>query len=129
MAFLGLDPVPRSAEPGEPVQLASHFLSLRPLTRDYSISVGLKGQGARWERKADGTPAMGAIPTLKWIRGWRVRDAREVVVPEEAPPGTAEATVSVYDAFTLHPLHVLDERLVREGYGTHLSVNTLQIGE
>ncbi|MEA3407193.1 MAG: DUF2723 domain-containing protein [Chloroflexota bacterium] len=129
MAFLGLDPLPRSAEPGEDVELASHFLSLRPLKRDYSVSVGLKGQGAKWERKADGTPAMGAIPTLKWIRDWRVRDPRKVIIPDDAPAGTAEATVSVYDAFTLHPLHVLDERLVKEGYGTHLSVDTVQIEE
>ncbi|MFP3896731.1 MAG: protein O-mannosyl-transferase family [Anaerolineales bacterium] len=129
MVFLGLDPLPQNATPGEAVQLTPHFFSLRPLVNDYSISVGLKDRASSWERKADGTPAMGGIPTLKWLRGWRVRDPREVVVPEDAPVGTAEATVSVYDAFTLHPLHVLDERLAREGYGIHLSVNTLQIEE
>lgn len=129
MAFLGLDRLPQSAEPGNSVDLTSRFLSLRSLTRDYSISVGLKDRASNWERKADGTPAMGAIPTLKWLRDWRVGDSRELVVPDDAPAGTAEATVSVYDAFTLHPLHVLDERLAREGYGTYLSVDTVQIEE
>jgi hypothetical protein len=33
----------------------------------------------------------------------------------------------VYDAFTLEPLHVLDERLVRQGQGEQLTPDTLTI--
>ena len=82
-----------------------------------------------WAEKRDGTPALGAIPTLKWLRGWLVQDPHALTIPADAPRGVAITTLSVYDAFTLRPLHVLDERLVRQGQGTHLELNTVRIQE
>jgi hypothetical protein len=91
--------------------LRPRFLALRPLTRDYSVSAGLG------DARTDGTPALGAIPTLKWLRGWQVVDPHTLSPQSSAEPEGGR-TVAVYDAFTLRPLNVLDERLVREGQGT-----------
>ena len=70
------------------------------------------------EAKSDGTPVTGAIPTLKWLSGWRVVDERELPLPFAEPPATGLLTV--YDSFTLRALPVLDERLVRAGQGLEL---------
>ncbi|NLD44279.1 MAG: hypothetical protein GX657_12395, partial [Chloroflexi bacterium] len=99
------------------------FLSLRALTRDYSVSVGLARPDLGWEAKSDGTPALGAIPTLKWVRGWTVEDPHALPLEAGAPTGAAQVVLTVYDAFTLQPLNVLDERLVREGQGTSLRLS------
>jgi hypothetical protein len=94
------------------------FLALRPLFTDDTVSVGLRSDA--WERKDDGTPALGAIPTLKWQRGWLVDDPH--VIPLAGAPHRAPATVTIamYDAFTLQPLAVLDSRRTERGEGTEI---------
>lgn len=99
----------------EGLRLVSRWLALRPLTRDYAVSVGVRSDAG--ETKADGTPAMGAIPTLKWLRGWQVRDRRILPLKATETDAVQSYSVEMYDAFTLAPLQVLDERLVREGQG------------
>ncbi len=113
VAYVGLD-----AAPGDGLALTSRWLALEPLVRDYVVSVG--AQTDMGEAKNDGTLAMGAIPTLKWLRSWRVDDRRSVPLPAEGAPNVQSYSVEMYDAFTLAPLQVLDERLVREGQGTRL---------
>ena len=100
---------------------------MRPLVQDYSLSLGLRRDDLGWELKSDGTPALGAIPTLKWVRGWVVTDRHSLAVPVDAPQGAASITLEVYDAFTLEPLQVLDERLVREGQGTRLRIGQVPV--
>jgi hypothetical protein len=85
---------------GETVRVRLDFIAARPLTHDYTVSVGLIGPEYRWQARQDGTPAGGAIPTLKWIRGSRVTDTHTLTIPAEAAPGRAAVTLVVYDAFT-----------------------------
>ena len=131
MAYVGLDDAAAvaaaTAVAGGDVWLRPRFLALRPLTADYAVSVGLARTDLGWEQKVDGTPALGAIPTLKWVTGWLVRDAHVLSLAPDAPPGDAAITVGVYDAFTLAPLQVLDERLVRAGQGVQLSAGGMTI--
>ena len=127
MALLGIANPPQRAAPGEELALEPVFLALQPLTEDDSVSVGVRWEGGTYEVKSDGTPALGAIPTLKWLRGWVVGDPHRLAVGTDAPSGQASMTVEVYDAFTLEPLHVLDERLVREGQGTFVKAGRLDI--
>jgi hypothetical protein len=68
------------------------------------MSVGLIGPDYRWQVREDGTPAGGAIPTLKWIRGSRVTDTHTLIIPDDAAPGRATVTLVVYDAFTQQTL-------------------------
>ena len=99
---------------GDELTVALDWLALRPLSRDYSVSVKARGPG--WSAQSDGTPAGGAIPTLKWTAGMRVPDRRVLRLPQDAP-GPITVTVSVYDAFTGAPLGVRDDRLLKLGQG------------
>ena len=112
---------------GTAFRAEARFLALRPLTVDTTISVGLRGEG--WEIKDDGTPALGAIPTLKWLAGWRVRDPHTLPLAHTPKGAEAWLTLGAYDAFTLRPLHVLDERLAREGQGTELLLTRVHLGQ
>ncbi|MGQ9684412.1 MAG: protein O-mannosyl-transferase family [Anaerolineae bacterium] len=105
---------PQPPEAGASLRAELLFVAARPLVRDYSISLDLSGEN--WRTQNDGTPALGAIPTLKWLAGWRVRDVRRLALPREAQ-GTARLGLAVYDAFTLAHLPVGDDRLMRAGEG------------
>jgi hypothetical protein len=103
-----------------------HFQSLRPLTRDYAVSVSLVGADGRFLAQHDTTPALGAIPTLKWIRGTEVDDLHLITVPA-AYAGEAILRLTVYDAFTLQPLAVADERLSKLGQGVQIEMGKVII--
>ena len=107
---------------GQAGEVRLRFVALKPLVRDYSVSLSLSGEG--WEVRDDGTPALGAIPTLKWLRGWEVIDFRRLVPPPHAR-GQAQLNLVVYDAFTVSPLPILDERLAR--LGESLTLGKVQI--
>jgi hypothetical protein len=109
---------------GETLQVDLRWLALRPLTRDYTVSAQLIGQG--WRAQDDSTPALGAIPTLKWVQGMVVNDRHRLELPAEAS-GPASLRVAVYDAFTLEPLTVLDDRLLKLGQGQAVEVATVSI--
>jgi hypothetical protein len=104
--------------PGERPYLPQRLAASQPVLRDLVVSVRLVGyepdgfHWAWWELD-DGVPALGAIPTLKWVAGSRVWDPHWLRVATDAPPGQElGAFVRLYDAFTGQPLPILDERLV-----------------
>ena len=119
MVVVGASWRPDRPAPGSPLVAELEFLAQRPLLRDYSVSLSLEGEG--WRAQNDGTPALGAIPTLKWLAGWRVRDPRHLAVPAEAT-GPARLRLTVYDAFTLAPLPVGDDRLAKAGQGVQATL-------
>ena len=83
---------------------------------DYTVSVQVHGDG--WMAQDDGTPAQGAIPTLKWLPGMRVADRHRVELPADLPSDAAyRVLVAVYDAFTMEPLPVTDAARVQAGEG------------
>ncbi len=94
---------------------ALYFAASRPIWRDYVVSSSLIGLNAdqtwAWRDQDDGIPALGAIPTLKWISGSRVIDRRVLQVPEQATSGRVIGALALYDAFTGARVPVLDERL------------------
>jgi hypothetical protein len=102
------------------------FAGTRALTHDYTVSVSLQGEADSWRTQYDGTPALGAIPTLKWIRGIVVRDEHALPLPSGAS-GNGLLRLTVYDAFTMRPLSVLDERLARLGQGTQVDLGSLAL--
>ncbi|MCB8928002.1 MAG: hypothetical protein H6652_20540 [Ardenticatenaceae bacterium] len=130
--------------PGHSYSLPMRFINGRPLLRDIVISTRLVGYEAdnftwAWCDLVDGIPAMGGIPTLKWIHGSAVQSPRTIVFPprtepaafigfcqsEKPAPGaptlyvdnaasngqTAGGILVLYDAFTNRPLPILDERI------------------
>ncbi|MCC7361869.1 MAG: DUF2723 domain-containing protein [Anaerolineales bacterium] len=101
--------------PGDTLRVRLHFLAARPLTADYSVKVALIGPGYAWQTASDGTPAGGALPTLKWIAGSRVTDEHVLTIPADAAAGEAQLALAVYDAFTQRPLAILDPALAAQG--------------
>jgi hypothetical protein len=83
---------------------------------DYVVSAQVHGDG--WRAQHDGVPAMGAIPTLKWMPGMEVHDRHRIDLPEGLPDDAPyHVTVGVYDGFTHEPLPVLDPERVQRGEG------------
>ncbi len=106
--------------PGDSIVIDQEFHSARPINRDDVVSVrliGLEPDGVHWAwwDLQDSIPAMGAIPTLKWVSGSFVRSPHRVTVAESALPGQAiTGALTLYDAFTNRPLPILDERITAE---------------
>jgi hypothetical protein len=111
MALVGAETEP-AREAGQEARVALRFLGLRPIVLDYVVSVGVLGEAVT-DAPSDWVPALGAIPTFKWIRGSAVNDVHLIRVLEGA--SGAEATLGVYDAFTSASLAPLDERIARQG--------------
>jgi hypothetical protein len=115
LVLVGLDGPEGDLEPGGQVALNLRFLGSRPLERDYIVSTALVGINAdgtwAWRADDDSVPALGAIPTVKWIHGSAVFDPHRLTIPTDAPPVPVEGRLVVYDHFTQAPLPPLDERL------------------
>ncbi len=102
-------------EPEGRVTLRLRFHGQRPLERDYIVSTALTGLEAdgtwSWRASHDSVPALGAIPTLKWIRGSLVVDPHRLTIPGHAPAVPVVGSFLVYDHFTQRLLPPLDEQL------------------
>jgi len=59
---------------GDTIRVELHLVAKEPLLRDYVVSVHLTDEAGRLLSQDDTVPALGAIPTLKWIRGSSVFD-------------------------------------------------------
>jgi hypothetical protein len=106
---------------GSMISLSAFFAASAPVLRDLVVSVRLVGyesDGVHWAwwDLNDSIPALGAIPTLKWIAGTRVRDPHPLSVSEEAGSGQeVSGILLLYDAFTARLLPILDAE-ISEGY-------------
>ncbi len=105
---------------GQEVVLDQRFLSTIPVLSDQVVSVrliGFEDDGFHWAwwDLDDAIPAMGAIPTLKWIAGSQVSSPHFVTVADSAPAGQQlGGALTLYDAFTGRVLPILDSRLAGE---------------
>ena len=139
-----LDDLATAVSPGNAYDLSMQFLNGRPLLRDFVVSTRLVGYAPdgftwAWCDLIDGIPAMGGIPTLKWIQGTQVESPRRLVFPLRTEPAsfsgfcqsvkpapdapflfvdnaatsgqTVGGILRLYDAFTNRPLPILDERI------------------
>jgi hypothetical protein len=131
--------------PDHTYRLPQQFTASHPVWRDLVVStrlVGFAPDGFHWAwcDLVDYVPAMGAIPTLKWIGGSDINSPHLVDYTQERPvyetycqsikpaPGAPVLAVSdtavpgqpvggmvaVYEAFTQRPLPILDERLTAQ---------------
>jgi hypothetical protein len=108
MAVIGARAYP--AGPGETMAVDVTLVSLRPLTSDDGISVRFAGDDGRWLGAHDYQPALGAVPTLKWIRGSRVVDRHLLQIPEDLNSRAIRATLVAYENFRTTPLPSMDDR-------------------
>jgi len=146
--------------PGTMHNFSQRFVSGRPVWRDLVVSVrlvGLADDGFTWTwcDLVDSVPAMGGIPTLKWIGGSAVLARRTIIYPEEpvpflayctsqkpaphapilhvapeATPGeTVSASLTLYSAFTNEIVPILDERITARYAWLPLGQSTLAAEE
>lgn len=108
----------RPAPPGERMLLDLTLVAFRPPTRDDRTSVRLMDEAGWWLAIHDSQPAMGAIPTLKWIRGSRVMDRHLLLVPEGFAGESVQAALAAYEGFRMTPLLPMDERFEAVPLGT-----------
>jgi hypothetical protein len=80
--------------------------------------VRLMGDDGRWLAAHDIQPALGAVPTLKWIRGSRVIDRHLLPIPEDFTGASVYATIVAYERFRLTPLLPMDGRFDAVPLGT-----------
>lgn len=108
------------------------FATSQPILRDTAVSVRLIGfqpdnfTWAWWDLD-DAVPAMGAIPTLKWIAGSRVVDPHFVTTAETAVSGqTIGTTLRMYDTFTNQTIPILDARITAEYQWVPMAFSTIE---
>jgi hypothetical protein len=115
LILIGLEGPAGDLHPGQDVTLGLRFLAIRPLERDYIVStalVGLNPDGTwAWRVADDSVPALGAIPTLKWIHKSAVFAPHKLTISDDASQLSTEGLLVIYDHFTQAPLPPLDERL------------------
>ena len=112
--------------PGDTVRVELRLVAKKPLLRDYVVSVRLTDEAGYLLSQDDSVPALGALPTLKWIRGSSIADVHFVSVPVGIQTGPLRLSLVVYDAFTMRKLGVLDDRLAKLGASVPLVQLELQ---
>lgn len=123
LVWLGSNPIPATLRAGQLLQLVQHFGASRPVLGDWVVSgrvIGYESDNVHWAwwDLNDGVPALGAIPTLKWIAGSQVSDPHYFTIPSQFQPGqTVGGLVRLYDAFTGRSLPILDERISQNYLG------------
>ncbi len=96
--------------PGKETAMDVVLVGLRPLTDDIATSVRLTDETGRYLGAHDCQPALGMVPTLKWIAGSRIVDRHRIPIPADWGGGAVQATVVAYERFRLTPLPPLDNR-------------------
>jgi len=105
-------------EPNGVVRTSQSFRATRPIERDIGVAIRLIGYEAdlftwAWVNgdEDNDIPALGAIPTLKWLAGSEIAHPRRLTISPEAEPGQEMGGfLRLYDVFTNRPLPILDER-------------------
>jgi 4-amino-4-deoxy-L-arabinose transferase-like glycosyltransferase len=108
VAVVGIRASP--ADPGAVMTVDVALVGLRALTTDDATSVRLTDEAGRFLGAHDCQPALGTVPTLKWIAGSRVRDRHLIPIPADWAGDGIRATLVAYERFRLIPLPPMDDR-------------------
>jgi hypothetical protein len=91
---------------GDQLKVDLRWLAARAITTDDIVSARVDGDG--FHAAHDGVPALGTLPTLKWIRGAWITDRHPISLGDYRGP--LHGSVLVYNSFTQQQLPALDER-------------------
>ena len=91
---------------GDQLKVDLRWLSAQAITTDDTISARVDGDS--FHAAHDGVPALGTLPTLKWIRGSTITDRHPIALGDYRGP--LSGSVLVYNSFTQQQLPALDER-------------------
>jgi len=107
--LLGYDLRPAQAQPGETVHLTLYWEAVRKPTGDYTVFTHLLNPMGQMHSQQDNQPQGGMYPTYLWDEGERIQDEYELTIAPDAPPGSYQIAVGMYDLSTLERLSVTDQ--------------------
>ena len=111
--MVGADPSP--VLQGQSLYYTLRFMARRPLLRDDQLSLRFTLPGIADPVPQDNPPALGALPTLKWVRGPVITDRHFLRLPTTPAPGPLRVQMILYDLFTQQSLPILDPKLAQTG--------------
>jgi len=88
---------PETAPPGQPVRVTLYWQALRPMPHDYTVFVHLRAPGGGGNvAQADHRPLGSIYPTSLWPVGETIREASDLFLPQDLPPGSYELWAGLY---------------------------------
>ncbi len=97
--------------PGETLELALTWQSLKRMDEDYTVFVHILDQEQRIWGQEDIGPIQGTYPTSQWKEGEIIEDIHSVQLSYEAPPGEYQIEIGLYLLSTMTRLPVLDKEM------------------
>ncbi len=110
VALLGYGLSAADLSPGEALELLLRWQGLTHIFSSYSVFVHLVDAEGRMWAQHDGVPLGGLQPTTHWVEGEILSDPRELVLPQEIPPGRYRLQTGMYLPETMERLPVYGEK-------------------
>ncbi len=122
IALLDIDLPQTTLQPGGQLPLTLTWLSLAPISQDYTVFVQILDANDRLVGQIDAWPVQGTHPTSQWQPGETVRDPYVVQLDGDLPPGEYRLQAGWYLLGTLRRLPVLnadglpvDDKVIQAG--------------
>jgi hypothetical protein len=106
--LMGYELEPGVLQPGDTLTSTLHWQARDWVPAAYTAFVHLLDPQGHGIAQADGPPFGGLHPTDHWLPGERLRDERQLKVPNDAVPGLYRLEVGWYDPVTLDRLPLVD---------------------
>ncbi|MGB0383683.1 MAG: phospholipid carrier-dependent glycosyltransferase [Ardenticatenaceae bacterium] len=116
--------VTETLSPSEPLHVRLFWQAETRLERDLTVFVHLVGPDGQLVSQQDQEPLGGFFPTSLWPAGQVIADEYELLLPADAPAGTYELRVGMYDLVTGQRLPISQNGLV---IGDYVTVATIPI--
>jgi hypothetical protein len=100
---------------GQNLSYTLRFMARRPLLRDDQLSLRFTAPTWMEPIAQDTPPALGALPTLKWVYGPIITDRHFMRIVGDTSSSGIKAQVILYDLFTQQSLPILDPQLAQNG--------------
>ena len=108
--------------PGDLLHLTLHWTTTAPLDADYTVFTQLLGPDFQLHGQLDHQPINNLWPTTRWQPGERLADRYDIPIDPNAPPGSYQILVGMYNGQT-------GERLPVSQDGNPVPDNAIRLGE
>jgi hypothetical protein len=98
LTLAGYDLSATACAPGESLDLALYWRAAGPITRNYTVFTHLLAPDGSLVTGSDHIAGADNYPTSLWTTGTLIRNRFTLRVPLDAPPGTYNIEVGLYDA-------------------------------
>jgi hypothetical protein len=98
ITLAGYDLSATACAPGESLDLTLYWRAAGPITRNYTVFTHLLAPDGRLVTGSDHIAGADNYPTSLWTTGTLIRNRFTLRVPLDAPPGTYNIEVGLYDA-------------------------------